>query len=128
MNHNYAQKVLLVIALCWVAFPTGCNKSTVQPPLAPGYTNPTDQSFGTTLAAAHAFYETLQQDAASGKWTPKPAEKKALNDLAAALNVAQPLYLAYHAGQAGVTAGQVQQAVADVVNKQAALQSQIGAK
>lgn len=127
MNRNYAQKVLLLFVLCWVAFPSGC-KTTVTQPLAPGYQNSTDQSMGETLAAAHAFYQTLADDAQAGKWTPKPAEKTALNALADSLNVAQPLYLAYHQGNPSVSAAQVQSAVADVVNKQAAVQSQIGAK
>jgi hypothetical protein len=80
---------------------------------------------GQSLAAAHAFYQTLQQDTVAGKFFPSPAEKTALNALAASLNVAQPIYIAYHNGTA--TQAQAQAAVADVVQKQSTLQSQIGA-
>lgn len=129
MKRNYAQYLLLGIVFFWVAFPTGCNKTSTNPAtLAPGYINQTDQTLGETLASAHAFYQTLQQDAASGKWTPSAAAKTALNALGSSLNVAQPLYLAYHSGANTVTASQVQTAVADVVNKQSAVQAQIGVK
>ena len=103
----------------------GCKTVTTAPqPLAPGYSNQTDQTMGQTLAAAHAFYQTLQQDAAAGKFLPSAAEKTALNALAVSLNVAQPIYIAFHNGTA--TQAQAQAAVADVVSKQAAVQSQIG--
>ena len=127
MKRNYAQYLLLIVAMFWIA-PTACKTATTNPPTAPGYLNATDQTLGETLAAAHAFYQTLQQDAAAGKWTPSAAEKTSLNALASSLNVAQPLYLAYHSGSSTVTAAQVQTAVADVVSKQSAVQAQIGAK
>ena len=105
---------------------SGCKPATgPTPPLAPGYTNQVDQTMGQTLAAAHAFYQTLQQDTVAGNFFPSPAEKTALNALAASLNVAQPIYIAYHNGTA--TQAQAQAAVADVVQKQSTLQSQIGA-
>src|ERR1039458_9058022 len=103
----------------------GCKTVTSAPqPLAPGYSSQTDQTMGQTLAAAHAFYQTLQQDALTGKFLPSAAEKTALNALAVSLNVAQPIYIAYHNGTA--TQAQAEAAIADVVSKQAALQSQIG--
>ncbi len=52
---------------------------------------------------------------------PSPEEKTALNALATSLNVAQPLYQAYHSGQA--TEAQAQTAVNDVSAKQASVQA-----
>lgn len=118
---------LTVLLLCVPLMLAGCAKTTgTTPPLAPGYQNQTDQSMGQALAAAHSFYQTIQQDVTAGKFVPSPTEKTALNDFAASLNVAQPLYLAYHAGTA--TQAQAQAAVNDVIAKQSALQAQIGGK
>lgn len=95
------------LALGWA---TGCTTSATNPAtLAPGYQNPADQTMGQTLAAAHAFYQNIQQDSAAGKVTLSAAEKTALNDLGTAINVAQTAYLAYHNGQA--TQAQAQAAV-----------------
>jgi len=130
----FSPKWVLIAVVIWASFPqVGCKTNTVQPPLAPGYINSTDQSMGETLAAAHAFYHALYNDSQPqngqpAKWTPKPQEKTALNALEASLNVAQPLYLAYHQGSTTVSVTEVQNAVADVIAKQAALQSQIGGR
>jgi hypothetical protein len=118
----------------------GCTPSTSPtptPPLAPGYSNQADQVMGETLAAAHAFYGTIQCETKAMNWsqvfntcTPDPnistvlvltpTEKTAFNDFGAALNVAQPVYLAYHAGTATQAAAQA--AVNTVAQKQSAIQ------
>jgi hypothetical protein len=103
---------------------TGCATATSPtPPLAPGYINQADQVMGQTLAAAHAFYQNIQQDSAAGKVTLSPTEKTALNDLGTALNAAQTLYLNYHNGTATQAAAQT--AVNQVTTQQAAVQAMI---
>ena len=105
-----------------VGLAIGCRTVTAPtPPVAPGYINSADQTMGETLAAAHAFYVRIQSDAALGSFTLNATEKAAMNALAASLNVAQPIYLAYHAGTA--TEAQAEAAVKDVSAKQTAVQS-----
>jgi hypothetical protein len=116
-------KRFLILALA-IPLSVGCAKSTAPtPPTAPGYTNAVDQSLGETLAAARAFYTRLQTDAAAGTFKPSAAETSALNDLGTAINVAEPIYLAYHAGTA--TQAAAQQAVNNVITAQSAAQSQV---
>lgn len=112
----------LGMILCFA--PMGCPSASSTTPtaaLAPGYLNSADQAMGETLTAAHAFYVRIQSDTASGAYTPSPAEKAALNGLALSLNIAQPLYIAYHAGTA--TQAQAQAAVNNVSTNQTAVQS-----
>ncbi len=98
--------------------PMGCAKATApMPPLAPGYQNTADQTMGQTLAAAHAFYQKLQQDSLAGTITLSSQEKTALNDLQVAINIAQTAYLAFHAGTG--TQAAAQSAVDSVQAKQA---------
>lgn len=104
--------------------PMGCVKATSTTPaaaLAPGYQNQADQTMGQALVAAHAFYVTIQQDVASGKYTPSPAEKTTLNNFATVLNSAQIVYISYHAGTA--TQAQAQASVNAVQAQQTAVQA-----
>jgi hypothetical protein len=114
-------KKLLAVIL-FIPLLAGCAKQNAPtPPLAPGYTNTADQTLGETLAAARGFYNRLQADAAQGTFKPSAAERQALNDLGIAINAAEPIYLAFHAGtgtQAAATA-----AISNVTQKQAAVQS-----
>jgi hypothetical protein len=104
----------------------GCkpaSTTTTPQTLAPGYANSADQAMGETLVAAHAFYTTIQGDVTSGKYTPSATEKTSLNNFATALNSAQIIYIAYHAGQS--TQAQAQAAVNAVTAQQASLQSSL---
>jgi len=128
----YISPVLLLLLLCLLP---GC-KATVNPPLAPGYSNQTDQKLGQTLAGANAFYTSVQC-ATSGHaydptthacntqevqiYTPAPEEKTALNDLSLAINTANSVYLQYHNGSA--TLQQAQAAVNAVSSKQASAEA-----
>jgi hypothetical protein len=110
----------LALLSIFLALPlmAGCAKSTAStPPLAPGFSNSADQTLGTTLAAADAFYNKLQTDQAAGTFKPTAAEVTALNALQLALSAANPIYLAYHNGTGSLAAAQ------DAVNKVSAAQT-----
>ena len=119
------RKVILAIALtASMMMPVGCVKTNTGTPtqaLAPGYQNQADQVMGQTLVAAHTFYTTIQQDVATGKYKPSPAEKTVLNNFATTLNAAQTVYISYHAGAA--TQAQAQAAVNAVQAQQTSLQA-----
>lgn len=118
------KQLIICMALTGVLL-TGCTKTatTATPPLAPGYSNSTDQQLGSTLAAADAFYNKLQSDQKSGAFSPTAAEVTSLNVLQVALATANPIYLAYHNGTA--TLAQAQAAVNQVSTAQTAAQSLI---
>lgn len=105
-------------ALCLLLLlPIGCATATAPtPPLAPGYTSPTDQSFGQSLKAAHDLANQAVLD--YGKLTPaqQQTEKAALNGFVAAVNAADAIYLVYHQSQA--TAAQVTAALNSVIAAQ----------
>lgn len=112
-----------ILSLALLGLP-GCKTATTTTApqtLAPGYLNSADEVMGETLVGAHAFYVTIQQDVANGKYAPSAAEKTALDNFATALNAAQVLYISYHAGVA--TQAQAQNAVNSVTIQQTALQS-----
>jgi len=119
------KKVLAVMTLCLAGIVmAGCPGSNPSNPpnqaqLAPGYQNAADQQMGQILSGAHAFYNRIQQDSASGSMQLTPAEKTAFNAFGVSLNAAQTVYLAYHAGTA--TQAQAQAAVNQVQQQQAAL-------
>lgn len=117
---------LIATAIVGIALLGGCktNPGPAQP-LAPGFTNSVDQSLGETLAAARAFYSRLQLDATAGTFKPSAAETQALNGLSAAINAAEPVYLAYHAGTGSQAAAQA--AIDAVTQKQAAVTTIISA-
>jgi len=100
------QRTLLSLVLT-LPMIVGCATATAPtPPLAPGYSNSTDQQLGSTLAAADAFYNKLQTDQKAGTFIPTAAEVTALNALQVALATANPVYLAYHNGTGTLTAAQ----------------------
>ena len=104
--------------------PMGCAKSnsTVPPAaVAPGYQNQADQTMGEVLAAAHAFYNSIQQQSAAGTMTLSPTEKSVFNTFAATLNGAQIAYLAYHGNPTPANLTLAQNAVNQVQAQQAAL-------
>lgn len=116
--------VVLLMGIGTTLTYSGCKAATTNTTpqaLAPGYLNQADQVMGQTLVGAHAFYTTIQQDVASGKYTPSSTEKVALNNFATALNAAQLIYIGYHAG--ANTQAQAQAAVNALSTQQTALQS-----
>lgn len=120
------RKIFLCVGLLVPMMTAGCKSASVPTSpqvLAPGYQNQADQIMGETLVGAHNFYQTIQQDVASGKYNPSITEKAALNNFAIALNAAQTIYIAYHAG--ADTQAQAQAAVNAVVTQQTSLQSTI---
>lgn len=120
------KKLVLILMLAIPLGTVGCKPATTTTApqtLAPGYMNSADQAMGEALVAAHSFYATIQQDAASGKYTPSATEKTALNNFATALNSAQIIYIAYHAGQS--TQAEAQSAVNAVTAQQAQLQTSL---
>jgi hypothetical protein len=116
------KRLLILTALCLTltACP-GSNPSNPTTPaqLAPGYSNQADQTMGEILSGAHAFYQSIQQQAAAGTLTLDATTKAAFNQFGTALNAAQSVYLAYHNGQATQAAAQT--AVNQVQSQQAAL-------
>lgn len=128
------KKLLLALALVSVM---GCKPATTTQPLAPGYTSQTDQQIGQELAAANGFYasincaikglgfspqtKTCDPNKTVPKYNPQGAELTTLTDLHIALNQANPIYNAFHAG--GATLAQAQAAVNNVLAKQAAAET-----
>jgi hypothetical protein len=126
----------LYAALALALAITGCKQATVTAPLAPGYQNAADQQMGEILAGAHTFYSTIQCETQGLNWSQTTSScvsdpnvtapmvlnataKLSFNDFGIALNQAESVYLAYHAGTA--TQAKAQAAVTTVQTKQAAL-------
>lgn len=110
---------LLVLALAMALTSSGCKTNGVAPPLAPGYNNQADQQMGSVLAGARAFYTKIQADSASGATTLSQTEKDAFNKFGISINLAEQIYLGYHAGTQTLAAAQ--SAVNSVSQQQAAL-------
>lgn len=122
MKRYLAVMTLAIMTIClggMVACTPKATNPTTPAQLAPGYQNAADQQMGEILAGAHAFYNRIQQDSASGSLQLTPQEKTAFNAFGVSLNAAQSVYLAYHAGTA--TQAQAQTAVDKVKSEQAAL-------
>lgn len=117
------RKIILALALVSLMGCKPATTPTTPQTLAPGYMNQADQTMGEILQGAHAFYVQIQSDVASGKYQPSVTEKTSLNNFAVALNGAQIIYIAYHAGAA--TQAQAQTAVNNVTTQQTALQNVI---
>lgn len=113
------KKVLAILALSFAVFASGCKTTTTPPPLAPGFNNPADQQMGQILAGARAFYTKIQADSANGTTTLSQPEKDAFNKFGISINLAEQIYLGYHAGTS--TQAQAQAAINTVVSQQAAL-------
>ena len=127
MNRNYAQKALLLFVLCWVAFPSGCKTATVTAPLAPGYVDSYDQQFAQDIAAAEAFYRTIQNDVNAKTYTPSPTELTALNAFGVAINTAKGAAQAYKTAQSAQNLASAQSATSTLKTQQQALAAQIPA-
>lgn len=100
---------------------TGCTTaSSTTPPtaLAPGYNNITDQTVGQTLAAMHALVQKATQDYANLTPAQQASEKTVLNNFVTAVNTADSLYIAYHAGSGTLLSAQ--NAITDAQTAQAA--------
>src|ERR1035438_4002737 len=82
----------------------GCATATA--PLAPGYSSQFDQTAGQALAAAHALVSKATNDYSSLTPAQQSTEKPILNAFVSAVNTADTVYLAFHAGSA--TQAQVQ--------------------
>ncbi len=102
----------------------GCpNASSPTPPLAPGYSSTFDQTTGQTLAAAHALVTKAVADYPKLTLTQQATEKPILNAFISAVNVADTVYLEFHAGTA--TQAQVQAQLAAVQSAQNAYTAQV---
>lgn len=120
------KKAIIAVALALTL--AGCKAVTSTTPtaaLAPGFSSQADETMDQVLVGAHNFYTTIQADVADGKYSPSPTEVTALNSFGQALNDAQVLYIAFHAGTA--TLAQAQAAVNTVTTQQTALQSTVTA-
>ena len=118
---------LLALGLA-VGWMTGC-PATVNaptPPPAPGYSSQADQTLGQSLAAIDAFVTQEKANYAVMSVNLQAAEKPYLNNLISAVNVANQLYLAFHAGTATLT--QAQTAFATAQSAQTALEANKGIK
>lgn len=117
----------LVLSFTLVLAPvalTGCAAKTAQtptPPLAPGYINQADQQMKAILDGATAFYNSIQKKSDSGEVILSKAEKDAFNSLGVSINIAQPIYLAFHNGAGSQQAAQ--NAVNQVQSNQSAVQA-----
>ena len=120
-------KKVLVTSLLMVLTLSACKTTSTNPTTAPvvgpGYANTTDQNIGASLRAARTFYRTIQCEmtgqnyqASSDQCVQDPnitvprvlsqTEKTAFNSLGAALDIANPVYLAYHQGTATLAQAQ----------------------
>ena len=99
-----------------------CTPTTTNPAtLAPGYLNAADQTMGEIMAAAHSFYNTIQQESIAGQIVLTSTEKTAFNAFGVAINGADSVYLAYHSAPTAANLAAAQAAVATVQNEQATL-------
>lgn len=131
------KKILVILAFC---FPlVGCQHNTTPAnpaTLAPGFANAADQQMFQILSSARTFYSTVQCETKALNWsqaasqcvadpnikTPmvlSAAEKTAFNKFGVALNGAEAVYQAFHAGTA--TQAQAQAQVSAVQAQQQAL-------
>jgi outer membrane scaffolding protein for murein synthesis (MipA/OmpV family) len=120
------KRLLIAFTLCFAILPmTGCptpaaqTQPTAPAVVAPGYQNAADQQMGEILAGAHAFYNSIAQQAQAGTLVLQPNVKTAFNAFGVTLNSAQTVYLSYHAGAA--TQAEAQAQVNAVQSQQAAL-------
>lgn len=129
--------LLSLILLPLLVFPlAGCPKaSSTTPPaaLAPGYSTTVDQELGQALAALRAGDYAATTSYLSLTPTQQAAEKAALNNFTTAVNTADTLYLAFHAGVTVAnpnppSAAQVQTAVALATTAQTNFNATLGVK
>lgn len=103
--------------------PVGCVHSVTAP--VPGAISAFDSSAYQTLLTAHGIAQSFSTQACSnngnqpGCFNPKPAEKTAINQFIADLNIADVVYAAFHSGTQTQAAAQA--ALNKVTSDQAAL-------
>lgn len=121
MKRYLAAMTLCLALMLGLSGCSGSNPSTPTNPaqLAPGYQNQADQTMGSVLSGARAFYVSIQQQSQAGTLTLDPTVKASFNVFGTSLNAAETVYLAYHQGTA--TQAQAQAAVNQVQSQQAAL-------
>lgn len=101
----------LAVLSVFLALPLmlGCpSANSPTPPLAPGYISQFDQTAGQTLAAAHALVLKATADYPSLTPAQQATERPILNAFVAAVNTADTVYLAFHAGTASQAQVQAQ--------------------
>jgi hypothetical protein len=86
-------KKLAVIILALPLFLAGCKPA----PLPTGAINGVDAALNANLQAAHAAVLQYEADVKAGLHTPTVAERTAVNNIIGSLNIADPLYQAWHA-------------------------------
>lgn len=114
----------------------GCpTASTTTPPaaLAPGYTSQLDQQLGQAMAALRAGDYAAVSGFLSLTQPQQAAEKSALNNFTTAVNAADTLYLAFHAGVTVAnpnppSAAQVQAAITAATSAQTNFNATLGVK
>ena len=129
--------ILSLILLPLLVLPlAGCpaaSSSTPPTALAPGYNSAVDQQLGQTMAALRAADYAAASGYLSLTPTQQAAEKAALNNFTAAVNAADVLYLAYHAGVTVAnpnppSQAQVQAAISTATTAQANFNATLGVK
>lgn len=126
--------ILTVVAsLCFLA---GCKSASFTLPptaLAPGYSSAADQQMGQAMAALRAGDYAATTSYLSLTPSQQAAEKSALNNFTTAVNTADTLYLAYHAGVTVAnpnppSTAQVQAAIATATSAQTNFNANLGVK
>ena len=117
----------LGLALGWCV---GCTVTATTPPaaVAPGYSSQADQTLGQSLAAIDAFVTQEKANYAQLSSALQAAEKPYLNNLIAAVNAANQVYLAFHAGTATLAQAQVSFATAQSAQTALAANKGVGVK
>lgn len=125
LQHKIIGACLLAMSLLASSGLIGCASATSTTPpvaLAPGYTSQFDQTAGQALAAAHALVSKATADYPTLTSAQQATEKPILNAFVAAVNAADTVYLAFHAGTA--TQAQVQAQLNAVASAQNSYTSQ----
>lgn len=124
MKNPFLTRLLLSSMLL---LPIGCIHQVTAP--IPGSTSSFDSTAYQTLRTAHDIAQSFSTQACSnngnqpGCFNPKPAEKLAINQFIADLNIADVTYAAYHGGTQTQAAAQA--AINKVTSDQASLPANI---
>lgn len=119
------KRLSLVFPLLLALTFTGCLRTVQAPtPLIPGAISQFDANAYKTLVAAHAYAESLSEQAKQGTYKPSPEEKLLVNQFILDLNAADTMYEAYHAGS--TTEAQMQAALNVVSADQAKVTTAVG--
>lgn len=124
--------VVLPFSLCFslTLLVDGCQKKTA--PLPKNAVTSLDGTFNADLQAAHAAIVQYETDVKAGVHKATPEEKAAVNVLIRAVNVAQPLEIAYHqallSNPALVPPAELNAAMSNVQTAATSLQSSLTGK